>query len=167
MIFLWLCCQGHNYHMPLFKHGPAGWSGWSVPPRRLLSRRVGWADGIHRDAHRDWGPPAWAASRATRRPVTRRMACRLGRRDTSRRTSRLGTARMGGVACDSEARGPKDGSPRLGGGARRVRLLWAELVVRSTALGGEYFRLHHQTVIRCSPMDASLNGNSNQAETNK
>ena len=42
-------------------------------------------------------------------PATAESTCRLGRRDTSRRTPRLGTARMGGVACDSEARDPKDG----------------------------------------------------------
>ena len=67
----------------VFKHVPAGWSGWSVPPRRRLSRSVGWADegsqvagwrpAGHVEARRATGAAVIteAASRVTRRPAAR------------------------------------------------------------------------------------------------
>ncbi len=69
----------------MLKRGPAG---WLVPPRRRLSRSVGWADEGSRGA--GWGPAghgearratgaaviAEAASFATRRPAARVVGVR-------------------------------------------------------------------------------------------
>ena len=94
----------------VLKRGPAGWSGWSVGPRRRLSRSVGWADGTHGDTPAAGAACSEAASRVTRRPVARGVACpRLG---GGARRARIG---HGGVCGSGLCSGAARQDPRRRG----------------------------------------------------
>jgi hypothetical protein len=71
----------------LFKHVPAGWSGWSVLPKRCLPViwSVGWADERSRVAGWPGGPAGHVeARRATRAAVMTEVASRVTRRPAAR-----------------------------------------------------------------------------------